>query len=280
MKCPKCGFNSFEYLSNCKKCGNVLDAFKDSLGLRPLVLAPALGVAAPDVQTSFELMPNQAPSETEATNETFQWDQPDAVTKNKPAESVYEEFDLNLVEAGPAPPSSPFLFDEELPPNPAQALPADDSLFGAFSFEEPAEEPPPEPFLPDAYEQSPQTAAAETTLGEFSFDDLSSELDPFATTLTDTDSQFGESAEAVSETSSDAEFPCDTFGEITTEELRQKSEPMARASGELDLDDFLLMDETTITIQEEEKKTSTTGAQLDHDEPDSPFGAIETPVKN
>src|SRR3970282_1132354 len=24
MKCPKCGFNSFEYLDACKKCGNTL----------------------------------------------------------------------------------------------------------------------------------------------------------------------------------------------------------------------------------------------------------------
>ncbi|MBF8302638.1 MAG: hypothetical protein HW396_919 [Candidatus Dadabacteria bacterium] len=25
MKCPKCGFNSFEYLDACKKCGNTLE---------------------------------------------------------------------------------------------------------------------------------------------------------------------------------------------------------------------------------------------------------------
>jgi len=24
VKCPKCGFNSFEYLDSCKKCGSAL----------------------------------------------------------------------------------------------------------------------------------------------------------------------------------------------------------------------------------------------------------------
>ena len=42
MKCPKCGFNSFEYLDSCKKCGNDLAAFKMSLGIQPVVMPPGV----------------------------------------------------------------------------------------------------------------------------------------------------------------------------------------------------------------------------------------------
>ncbi len=32
MKCPKCGYVSFEYLDECKKCGKSLQAFKSEHG--------------------------------------------------------------------------------------------------------------------------------------------------------------------------------------------------------------------------------------------------------
>jgi uncharacterized RDD family membrane protein YckC len=36
MKCPKCGYNSFEYLDRCKKCGSDLAEFKAKYNLRSL----------------------------------------------------------------------------------------------------------------------------------------------------------------------------------------------------------------------------------------------------
>lgn len=42
MKCPKCGYNSFEYLDSCKKCGNDLAAFKTSLGIQAVVMPPGV----------------------------------------------------------------------------------------------------------------------------------------------------------------------------------------------------------------------------------------------
>lgn len=36
MKCNKCGFVSFDYLAECKKCGNDLTVLRDSLGLCPV----------------------------------------------------------------------------------------------------------------------------------------------------------------------------------------------------------------------------------------------------
>ena len=34
MKCPKCGYHSFDYLESCKKCGGDLTEHKDRFGLR------------------------------------------------------------------------------------------------------------------------------------------------------------------------------------------------------------------------------------------------------
>jgi hypothetical protein len=36
MKCPKCGFVSFDYLSQCKKCGADLTAIRGTLGFSVL----------------------------------------------------------------------------------------------------------------------------------------------------------------------------------------------------------------------------------------------------
>lgn len=38
MKCPKCGYNSFEIHDTCKKCANDLTSYKDIHGLKPIVL--------------------------------------------------------------------------------------------------------------------------------------------------------------------------------------------------------------------------------------------------
>jgi hypothetical protein len=38
MKCPKCGYNSFEYNDNCPKCLNDLTGYKATYGLQALVL--------------------------------------------------------------------------------------------------------------------------------------------------------------------------------------------------------------------------------------------------
>lgn len=37
MKCPKCGYTSFDYLDSCKKCNNALGEFKTRYGLRSLL---------------------------------------------------------------------------------------------------------------------------------------------------------------------------------------------------------------------------------------------------
>ena len=41
MRCPKCGYNSFDYLDSCKKCGKDLVEFKQKYGIRS-ILFPGL----------------------------------------------------------------------------------------------------------------------------------------------------------------------------------------------------------------------------------------------
>lgn len=38
MKCPKCGYISFETSDSCRKCSNDLSAFREAHGLTPIVL--------------------------------------------------------------------------------------------------------------------------------------------------------------------------------------------------------------------------------------------------
>ncbi|MBW6508551.1 MAG: RDD family protein [Desulfuromonadales bacterium] len=44
MKCPKCGYNSFDYLDSCKKCGKDLVEFKQRFGIKS-VLFPGVTTA-------------------------------------------------------------------------------------------------------------------------------------------------------------------------------------------------------------------------------------------
>lgn len=59
MKCPKCGFQSFNYLPNCKKCGRDLSEMRDKYRLGDPVLPQSqaqktMGPAQPVVDDPFE----------------------------------------------------------------------------------------------------------------------------------------------------------------------------------------------------------------------------------
>lgn len=46
MKCPKCGYNSFDYLDSCKKCGKDLGEFKQRFGIKSVLFPGATAVTA------------------------------------------------------------------------------------------------------------------------------------------------------------------------------------------------------------------------------------------
>ena len=100
MKCPKCGYNSFEYLDACKKCNSDLAAYKQTHGIQPIVL-PSAQFSSP-TQAAVEETPH---GEGPGGAETFSWE-------SAPA----EEFEI----AAPAP----------------AAPRAASETFGEFSFDD------------------------------------------------------------------------------------------------------------------------------------------------
>lgn len=88
MKCPKCGYNSFEFLNACKKCGAELGSFKKthriSTVLRPAaaaptespvpappLVAPPAAVQQENLHESFDLGFPASPQESVKDEEAF-----------------------------------------------------------------------------------------------------------------------------------------------------------------------------------------------------------------
>ena len=112
MKCPKCGYTSFESYDSCRKCSEDLAGFKQTYGLTPVILPPALcaslaaelgdGESAGDAQSdnssdmfSFDLPTEQQAATPSATNvsaaaEAFSFDTPPAAPQNDPFASLLE----------------------------------------------------------------------------------------------------------------------------------------------------------------------------------------------
>ncbi len=54
MRCPKCGFNSFDYLDNCKKCGKDLVEFKERYGIKSVLFPGQTAAGEIAVETDFD----------------------------------------------------------------------------------------------------------------------------------------------------------------------------------------------------------------------------------
>ena len=102
MKCPKCGFNSFEYLDSCKKCGNDLSAFKMSLGLQPVVMQPGVFAGQGTM------------SEESGAQDSF-------VPETSAMPAATDEFEFETT---------------SFAPTEAPAMAAEDAAFGEISFED------------------------------------------------------------------------------------------------------------------------------------------------
>lgn len=113
MKCPKCGYNSFECYDVCIKCSHDLTSHKETYGLKPIVLqmetrtamAAALAAKAPSAAAPESL--------SEQTDDLFSFDLPD----EEPATSAKEEPKVDF-----------FSFSEKADTPPSE-------LFNAFSFD-------------------------------------------------------------------------------------------------------------------------------------------------
>jgi hypothetical protein len=109
MKCPKCGYNSFEFYDSCKKCANDLTGYKETYGLKSIVLPieartsmaealmaeTALNVPATDASDvpgdmfSFDLPENEAAHPT--SDDPFNFDDDPVSTLQTGGEFSFDE---------------------------------------------------------------------------------------------------------------------------------------------------------------------------------------------
>lgn len=132
MKCPKCGYTSFESYDSCRRCSADLLEFKQTHGLAALVLPPSLRA-----NMVADLGGGQADIDTSPENasDMFNFDLPTERQTTAPSS---------------APSSDPFSFDD----TPAAAV-------TAFSFDTPSPPPQDDPFAA-LIESTPQSQHKES----------------------------------------------------------------------------------------------------------------------
>jgi hypothetical protein len=109
MKCPKCGYTSFESYDTCRKCSADLLEFKQTHGLTALVLPPSLR-ASMVADLKQEINDNDSPAET--GGDMFSFELP---TEQKSPETSSDPFSFDDAPAVATP-----IFSFDTPPVPAQ----------------------------------------------------------------------------------------------------------------------------------------------------------------
>ena len=196
MKCPKCGYNSFDYLETCKKCGGDLTEHKTRFGLRSLFFPPqepqgtaetppsAVSTVAPlfAEELPFDFDGPGAPLEESAEEESEPFPEAPAekdVAAPESLDATFEEWPLfredeeeavmeeasAAADEAPEPVSEPSEGLAEPEPGAFEATFEDWPLFGDDEGET-AAEPAPEPV---AEQTEPQPAAADDLFGDWSF---------------------------------------------------------------------------------------------------------------
>jgi hypothetical protein len=123
MKCPKCGYNSFEFLDACKKCGAELGSFKKTHRISTVIRRATAVPMGAAVEAAPTVAP-QAPVPQEDLHASFDLDFPDTL----PAEVKDKEF-------------TGFTFsDEPAPPAQDSTPTANETSVDDFTFGEPADD--------------------------------------------------------------------------------------------------------------------------------------------
>lgn len=228
MKCPKCGYNSFEYLDTCKKCKNDLSAFKEAHGIRsPVMPTLAAAAAIPAVAAAATVAAAVA---APAEDETFTWEEPAATAAPapppiKPGDDIFPTMDLDFAPSPAAEPAvvPPVSFDLEPTIAAAPTAPpaAGEADLADFSFDELA----------------PETAAAPPSL----FGATPGDDDGFASLLETGDSSEETAAAPASsappELESAWEAPANVFGGFDAGQDEAPA-PTAQETGGFDLESF------------------------------------------
>jgi hypothetical protein len=157
MKCPKCGFNSFEYYDSCKRCSSDLSGYKQTYSIASMVLpleakeklaaefrsAESVTdqisdtLATHDDIFSFDL-PDDSPSAPAHHNDDpFNFDEPSPDVKQSGSSKSEDDVFADLLESTSQTEESPFAAAQTAAdPVPAAAKAADvSSAPGEFDFE-------------------------------------------------------------------------------------------------------------------------------------------------
>lgn len=230
MKCPKCGYTSFDYLDSCKKCNNSLKEFKAKHGLRSLLFPnrtqrAETPPAAPILTAAAAIAPTLGVPADSAGSTDFGYDfdsEPTAPATAPKAAAVAASgsFDFDTDWDAPSPPetatpkaaavavSDSFDFDTDwdAPSAPEASLP-----------QEAAAENDPFEFMQDTSEAS-VAVAAETE--EEAFDFMADPAEPtpgFAAVGDDLDLDLGGDAAAPADLAEEEAFEFDDdWGDSTT----------------------------------------------------------------
>ena len=181
MKCPKCGFNSFEYYDSCKKCANDLIGYKLTYSITSMVLPQeakeklAAGFQSAESPTdrisdsaethddifSFDLPDDTSSAPVRGNDDPFNFDKPSPVVKQTGSSKPEDDVFADLLESTSQTKASPFEAVQTTAP-PAAAKGADSSSGpGEFDLEN------------FSWDDTPAaTAAPENTAASDDFDSL------------------------------------------------------------------------------------------------------------
>lgn len=74
MKCPKCGFNSFEFYNSCKKCSGDLTGYKQTYSVTSIVLPQEAKERLAALSRSAESVPDQIDNTAVTHDDIFSFD--------------------------------------------------------------------------------------------------------------------------------------------------------------------------------------------------------------
>lgn len=190
MKCPKCGYNSFEYYDSCKKCSSDLAGYKQTYSIASMLLPQEAKETLAAELRSAESATERTSDSSETHDDIFSFDLP--------------------VDSSPAPAhrnDDPFNFDEPTPDTKqSNSLTSEDDVF-ADLLESTSQVDESSPFAAVKGGTAPDPAAAKrpdasSVPGEFDLENFSWDDTPDADAATDSketaddfDSLFGDTKE-------------------------------------------------------------------------------------
>jgi len=109
MKCPKCGYNSFEFHDSCTKCANDLTGYKGTYGIKPIVLPFEARTSLAEALIAEHALNEQKPEPSTEHTDMFSFDIPADQAAHSHADDPFN-FDDDPIPAAQT--GGEFSFDE------------------------------------------------------------------------------------------------------------------------------------------------------------------------